>query len=34
MSMFVGENDEKRQMNENEKIREYFLNTERSVARG
>jgi len=28
MSMLVGENGEKRQMNENEKIREYFLNTE------
>jgi hypothetical protein len=28
MSMLVGDNGEKRQMNENEKIREYFLNTE------
>jgi hypothetical protein len=28
MSMLVGEKGEKRQMNENEKIREYFLNTE------
>jgi hypothetical protein len=26
--MLVGENGEKRQMNENEKIREYFLTTE------
>jgi hypothetical protein len=28
MSILVGENGEKRKMNENEKIREYFLNTE------